>query len=73
MIYRYRIRLRGLEDDILSASVPQLPRCIVHFRASQMGPSPLLGGHEQRFSLGSFAVMFHNPTATMYYVFARVF
>ena len=30
MIYHYRIRPRGLEDDILSAFVPQLPRCIVY-------------------------------------------
>jgi len=30
MIYHYRIRLRDLEDEIVSATVPQLPRCIVY-------------------------------------------
>jgi len=30
MIYHYHIRPRDLEDDILSAFAPQLPRCIVY-------------------------------------------
>ena len=30
MIYHIRIRPRDLEDDILSAFMPQLPRCIVY-------------------------------------------
>ena len=80
MIYHYRIRPRGLEDDVLSAFVPQLPRCIIYFRVSQTGPSAPLGAterfsgaNEQRPSLGSFAVILHDPSVTMYYVFARVF
>jgi len=46
-------------------------------RVSQTGSSPPLGpmerfskGHEQRPSLGSFAVILHNPSVTIYYVFA---
>jgi len=68
----YRIRLRGLEDDIISAFVPQLLRCIVYFRVSQTGPSTpqgtterLPGGHEQMLSLGNFAVILHNPSVTI--------
>jgi len=42
-------------------------------RVSQTGPSPPLGaterfsgGHEQRLSLSSFAVILHNPSVTIY-------
>ena len=48
-------------------------------RVSQTGPRPTLGptqqfsgGHKQRLSLGSFAVILHNPSVTMYYVFASL-
>jgi len=34
MIYYYRIRPRNLEDDIVSAIVPQLPCCIVYLLIS---------------------------------------
>jgi len=37
MIYHYRIRPTNLEDDIVSAIVPQFPRCIVYFMGSQPG------------------------------------
>jgi len=74
MIYHYHIRPSSLEDDILSAFVPQLlPRCIVYFKVSQTGSWPQLGanqlfsgGHKQRFLLGSFAVILHNPSVTTY-------
>jgi len=36
MIYNYRIRPIDLEDDILSAFLPQLPRCIVYSRSGQL-------------------------------------
>jgi len=34
MIYHYRIRPRDLEDDIVSAIVPQLPGCIAYLLIS---------------------------------------
>jgi len=38
MIYHYRIMPRDLEDGILSAFVPELPRCIVYEQArTQVG------------------------------------
>jgi len=43
MIYHYHTRPRSLEDDILSAFVPQWPRCIVYIKVSQTGPWPPLG------------------------------
>jgi len=36
MIYHYRIRPRDLEDDIVSAIVPHLPRCIVYLLISAL-------------------------------------
>jgi len=53
--------------------------CLNYLRVSQTGPSAPLGAterfsgcHEQRLSLGSFALILHNPSVTMYLVFARV-
>jgi len=62
----------SLEDDVFSAFVPHLPRCIIYFRVSHTGPSAPLGvterfsgGHEQRLSLGSLAVILHKPSVTI--------
>jgi len=53
--------------------------CLNCLRVSQTGPSAPLGaterfsgGHEQRLSLGSFALILHNSSVTMNYVVARV-
>jgi len=38
----------------------------IYDRVSQTGPSASVGGYEQRPSLGSFAVILHNPSVTIY-------
>jgi len=39
---------------------------LLQSRVSQSGPLAPLGGHEQRPSLGNFAVILHNTSVTMY-------
>jgi len=61
---------RGWRSFCFCASISTLYHLFQGFSNGALGP---LGGHEQRLSLGSFAVILRNPSVTMYCVFARVF
>jgi len=60
-----RVRTRGNLLAPLGEASPRLITIDIDqvFSNEALGP---LGGHEQRPSLGSFSVIFHNPSVTIY-------